>query len=543
VPAPKKPAPQKSQHSTTNVQEAGVDEADIVKTDGAHIFSVARGRLQAVSIRGDRPDLVDWLALERGFSHELLLRGERLLVISRGYLLHPLPGASAWMDVPATTKTILSEVDVSDPTHMRIVRELTFEGAYLSARLVGGTARIVTVSSEPRGLRFVQPQSDDQAAIDEAARRNREIVEASSARNWLPRYTLSGRGRAAKTRFVQCRQVRRPAAFSGLGLLTVLTIDLDKGVVPVDADAILSDGKIVYASPRSLYVATERWEDRPIDGRRRTGRAGVTTAIHKFGIGHPTQTRYHASGAVRGFLLNQWALSEHEDVLRVASTDARQSESFLTTLREDEGRLVTLAQVEGLGQGERIYAVRYLGEVGFVVTFQQVDPLYTLDLSQPARPRRLGELKIPGYSAYLHPLADDVLLGVGQDVRDGRLVGTQLSLFDVSNLRRPTRLHKRTIDAGWSEAEVDHHAFLYWPPAKLVVLPVVAATERFAGAMGFRLDREDGIAPAGRIVHAAGPLPIRRSLVVGDVLYTMSDLGIRSTELSTLSRGGWARFK
>jgi hypothetical protein len=502
-----------------------------------------------VSVRGGGPDLVDWLALERSFSHELLLRGDRLLVISREYTIYPLPGGSGWMDVGANAKTILSEVDVSDPTRMRIVRELTVEGAYLSARLVGGSARVVTVSSAPRGLRFVQPERDDQAAIDEAARRNREIVATSKARNWLPRYTLRRRGRAAKTRLLQCRQVRRPAAFSGLGLLTVLTIDLDKGALPVDADAILSDGKIVYASPRSLYVATERWEDRPIDGRSRSGRTGVTTAIHKFDIAHPTQTRYHASGAVRGFLLNQWALSEHEDVLRVASTDAPPSagaprtESFLTTLREEEGRLVTLARLGGLGQGERIFAVRYLGEVGFVVTFEQIDPLYTLDLSQPARPRLLGELKIPGYSAYLHPLADDVLLGVGQDVRDGRPVGTQLSLFDVSNLRRPTRLDKRTIDAGWSEAEVDHHAFLYWPPAKLVVLPVVAATERFAGAMGFRLDREDGIAPAGRIVHAAGPLPIRRSLVVGDVLYTMSDLGIRSTELSTLSRGGWARFK
>ena len=117
-----------------------------------------------------------------------------------------------------------------------------------------------------------------------------------------------------------------------------------------------------------------------------------------------------------------------------------------------------------LGKGERVYAVRFVGDVGYVVTFRQIDPLYTVDLADPERPRVLGELKIAGYSAYLHPIGEDLLLGIGQNAdAEGRRLGTQLSIFDVSNLRRPQLLHHEALGAGWSEAENDHHAFLFWP--------------------------------------------------------------------------------
>ena len=98
--------------------------------------------------------------------------------------------------------------------------------------------------------------------------------------------------------------------------------------------------------------------------------------------------------------------------------------------------------------------MRFVGDIGYVVTFRQIDPLYTIDLSTPERPRVLGELKIPGYSAYLHPIGDDLLLGIGQDAtEEGRPTGTQVSVFDVSDLRRPTRLHRLALGPGWSEAE------------------------------------------------------------------------------------------
>ena len=192
---------------------------------------------------------------------------------------------------------------------------------------------------------------------------------------------------------------------------------------------------------------------------RRPSPEGVRTEIHKFDISSPVKTQYRGSGTVSGYLLSQWSLSEHRGVLRVVSTESpawwgagRETESFLTTLRASGGALVQAGRIGELGKGERVYAVRFVGDTGYVVTFRQIDPLYTLDLSQPERPRVLGELKIPGYSAYLHPIGEDLLLGVGQDAdENGRPLGTQLSIFDVSDLRKPTgctRASRRRLVGG-----------------------------------------------------------------------------------------------
>ena len=149
----------------------------------------------------------------------------------------------------------------------------------------------------------------------------------------------------------------------------------------------------------------------------------------------------------------------------------------------------------------------------------------------------LGELKIPGYSAYLHPIGDDLLLGVGQDVdeKSGRPLGTQLSIFDVSDLRKPTRLHTQHLGQGWSEAEHDHHAFLFWPRTGLVMIPFEQR------AVGFRVGRSRGIDPLGKVEHDQAS-PIRRSLVVRDSVLTVSENGIKASSLATLAERGWAAF-
>jgi uncharacterized secreted protein with C-terminal beta-propeller domain len=529
--------------SGTNVQEEGVDEPDLVKTDGSHLFTVARGKLRAIDLRSGHPRLVDTLDLRDGWEHELLLHGNRLLVLSRGATPYQLPGSRTLLPQYGASGTVLVEVDVSDPTWLRVVRRLSFEGVYLDARLVGASARVVVVSSEPRNLRFARPSSYEPAELERATALNRARVDASRLRHWLPSYTLTNvrAKRTVRRPLVACRNVWRPAQFSGLGLLTVLTFDLDRGLVPTDSDSVATDGKTVYASTTGLYVATERWADRAAE----TFRPGVKTSLHKFDISEPERTTYRASGEVSGFLLDQWSLSERRGILRVASTqwDVPDGESFVTALAERAGRLVPIGRVGGLGRGERVYAVRFADDVGYVVTFRQIDPLYTLDLSSPTHPRVLGELKIAGYSSYLHPLPDDLLLGIGQDATEqGRTMGTQLSLFDVSNLRRPVRLHRRTLPGGFSEAESEHHAFLYWHPARLTVVPVQASGARpFVGAIGFRVGRS-GIDELGRIRHGATAVPIRRSVVVGDSLYTVSEEGVRASDLGTLADEGWAGF-
>jgi len=185
-----------------------------------------------------------------------------------------------------------------------------------------------------------------------------------------------------------------------------------------------------------------------------------------------------ASGEVEGRLLNQFAMSEYNGDLRVATTTddwggfGERSESTVYVLRPNGDELEQISSIGGLGRDEQIFAVRFLGDVGYVVTFRQIDPLYVLDLSDPENPVLDGELKIPGYSAYLHPVGDGLLLGVGQDANeDGRTLGTQLSLFDVSDPTNPERISTLPI-GGQSEVEWDPKAFLYWQPDGTIVLPV-----------------------------------------------------------------------
>ena len=188
-------------------------------------------------------------------------------------------------------------------------------------------------------------------------------------------------------------------------------------------------------------------------------------------------------------------------------------------------------RVGGLGRGERIFAVRFEGDTGYVVTFRQIDPLYTLDLSDPAEPRVVGELELLGYSAYLHPLGDGLLLGVGQDATpEGRRAGAQVSVFDVSDLRRPVRLDHRALGAfSSSQVEFDPHAFLYWPATRLAVLPL---TEE---AVGLRVGRR--IEAAGRVDHPGAP--ITRAVVLGGRLLTLSEAGLMSSDLDTLEQRAW----
>jgi len=539
-------------YSGTNVQEEGVDEPDIVKTNGNTLFAVANGKLNAVGVSEPKPRLLDTLALDPGMSYELLLHGDRLLVLSNGgYFIQPLPAMARSIAPWQPAKTALAEVDVSNPAKLRLVRTLTLDGSYVAARLIDGTVRIVAAAQVPSQLPFVQPASQSQEALAAAKSRNRAVVASSRATSWLPSYRIKRAGaKPGRERpLVQCRHVSRPAAFSGFGMLTVLTIDLAKGLEPVHSTSVMTDGRIVYASPESLYVATERWADRPLPEQPTKEMNGATTAIHKFDISSPLRTQYRGSGSVSGYLLSQWSLSEYKGVLRVVSTESPawwgpgggEPESFLTTLRSSGGALVQAGRIGGLGKGERVYAVRFVGDTGYVVTFRQIDPLYTIDLSLPERPRVLGELKIPGYSAYLHPIGEDLLLGVGQDAtEEGRPTGTQLSIFDVSDLRKPTRLHTQHLGLGWSEAESDHHAFLFWPRTGLVVIPFEQR------AMGFRVGRARGIDSAGRIEHEAGKLGwtpgVRRSLVVRDSVLTVSDAGVKSSSLATLAERGWAAF-
>ena len=560
--------------SGTNLQEAGVDEPDIVKTDGNRIFAIANSKLYAVA-PGAPPTLLGSLELKDVWPTEILLRGDRLLVIGSEAVAYPIePGPATMPDARLAAdamifpmppaRTVLAEIDVSNPADMKVVTRLEVEGGYVAGRLTGSTVRLVT-NAIPNAIPFTAPASDTPVAEARAESKNRRAINTSNASDALPALEVERDGKLVrKGNAVPCKAVTHTARFNGLGMITVLTLDLNGGLKIVDRDAVMTDGSTVYASATNLYVASPRWFA-PNEDKAGVDASGSTTQIHRFDISQALETDYKGSGVVRGFPLNQFAFSEHEGHLRVATTDdppwteqgqQGESESYVTVLAPTASGLARVGQVGGLGKGERIYAVRMIGDRGYVVTFRQVDPLYTLDLSDPAKPTVRGELKIPGFSSYLHPVGEHRLIGIGQSATDeGRTTGSQVSLFDVSDPASPKRIAQYEIGKGYSEAEHDHHAVMYWAPTGLLAMPFSAYGEypgppAFQGAVGLRIG--DGtIGEVGRVSH---PLiteqegdykwypNIRRSVVIGDALYTLSDQGIGAADLATLADRGFVKL-
>ena len=556
-------------YSTTNVQVEGVDEPDIVKTDGRRIFALGAGKLHSLTVRDGVAEAAGSLDIEGGWATELLLAGDRVLVLTgiSGYAL-PTPMSDAIsMPVREAPRSNVVVVDVSEPANMKVVSTISLEGSYVSARLADGLARIVVRSGSSR-IPFETPRGGSEAETKRLLERNRDLVRGSKIDDWLPTSVVRRGSEVTSVAQATCGTTYRPAGFSGLGMTSVVTID-PADPSPRPGTSVLAEAETVYASAERLYVATNRWDVSTTSLAPEVAPSQTTTEVHRFDTSDRASARYEASGRVPGRLLNQFSLDEHGGYLRVATTmdatQGRESSSTVYVLASQQGALVEVGSVGGLGRDERIYAVRFMGDTGYVVTFRQIDPLYVLDLRNPLRPRVVGELKIPGYSAYLHPVGEGRLLGIGQNATsEGRVTGTQVSLFDVSDPADPKRLRTFELSGGHSEAEFDHHAFLWWAQRKLAVLPVSVYAEQdepFVGAIALNVDAARGIAEVGRLSHsdhAEAPdgeqepesdrayvphLPIRRAIVVGDSLFTVSEGGVLSSNLETLAERGWVSFR
>jgi uncharacterized secreted protein with C-terminal beta-propeller domain len=539
--------------SGTNVQEAGVDEPDLVKTDGRRLVTTAGGALRVVDLTGGEPRLAGTLRLDpqQYLGGNLLLAGDRVLVLRPGPYGVPVAadGIDARRGAPSDVafappmgggapKTTVTVVDIADPSAPKLVSELTVDGDLVASRMVGGVARLV-LRSGPPNLPFLFP-SGSAESVDVATEANRKVVAESTLEDWLPGFTQDG---DAERRLTDCRDVRRPKEFSGVGMLSVVTVDADDPR-PGPAATVVGAGETVYATTEHLYVTSSVWHAPAATGATPApapAPAAMTTDIHAFDIRDKVRTDYIGSGRVGGHLLNSFSMSEHAGVLRVATTDDSTQESAVAVLQEKDGVLAEVGRVGGLGKGERIYAVRFLGDRGYVVTFRQTDPLYVLDLADPTAPVVRGELKIPGYSAYLHPIGEHRLLGIGQDATEqGRVQGTQVSLFDVSDPAAPTRLANAVLPQSRSEAEFDHHAFLWWAKTRLTVLPVQSYQDGASAAVGFTVGESD-IREVGRVQHPDRS-PVRRTLVVGDRLLTLSDSGLATSDLASLAGRSWMVF-
>jgi hypothetical protein len=543
-------------HSDTNVQEAGIDEPDSVKTDGHTIWQVTNGKVFANST-GDNPQLIGSLAIEG--ASEMLRIANKLIVISPGYGVYatasdvrggPEPAIASRPYGGGGLQSRFTVVDVSNPRAMKVTGHLDVDGSYVSARTVDGVARLV-VRSAPE-LNFTYPQNGTPEAAAQAKQHNTDVVRGATVDTWLPHFTATdANGKQQKGQAFACDASYHPPQFSGFGMLSVLSFNTENPSY-TRAASVMAGGDIVYASPTRIYVATNAWDNVTSDGQ---SFAPVnSTLIHAFDISDPVQAVYRESGRVNGTVLNQFSLSEYKGALRVATTDAKvESESFVTVLGDAGNALLPVGQVGGLGKGERIYAVRFIGPTGYVVTFRQFDPLYVVDLSEPTKPRVVGSLEVSGYSAYLHPISDGLLLAVGAEVTQGEPDGVQMSLYDVRDPAHPKMLARHQFGQGFSGAALgfDHHAFLYWPATKLAVVPLNTysygpdQSQNFSGAVGAKIG-DSTIDEVGRAQapnnSQYGQPGVERSVVIGDRLYLTTAQGLLVTRLDNLQQTAWVAY-
>jgi hypothetical protein len=466
---------------------------------------------------------------------------------------------------PTRPTTAITVVDQADPAHPKVVRTHRLDGSYVDARLVGGVARVVYRSLPQVAL--PQPSPNGQGDATAA----KQAVAAAPAQQLLPKGTACGDAYVAKD-----EPNVQPTAAS----LSVVSID-PSATSPGAPVTVVGDAGVVYASGSRLVVAATRWVRSPAPAPQPTTVPSTVvtpgsspmptkpfaapmpaaveqprTVLHAFDLSNPAKATYLGSGDVPGQLEDRLGISEHGGAIRVA-TDLQAwngpGSSRIGVLQQGRGgELVEVGHLDGLGDGEHLYGVRYAGDLAYLVTFRQLDPLHVVDLHDPKAPKLLGQLEVTGYSAYLHPLSDRRLLGLGQEATpQGRRVGTQLSLFDVGDPTKPTKLAGVVIKGASSAAEQDLHSFTFAPtdpatPAQgLVAVPLISyqptTGQAAVGVEVFRVgDRT--VADVGQVTHP-GHTQIERTIVLGDRLLSVSPVGVAANATGDLADRGFTAFR
>jgi len=541
-------------YAGTNLQEQGVDEADFVKTDGDYVYVITGNELViADAWPAEELEVLSRAEIE-GHPLALYVSGDRLMVVSNVYLHHdpwvmPLytggcyyPWGGAQLKV-----TIL---DVADRAAPEVAEETVIDGYLADSRTIDGRAYLVVrnhfpvprpifiddpqpVSKRPEFVALLdgtpgRPHTDDALTQEDYT----EWLEA----NWadaMPEYVTRTHGPGGITEttgpLAQVPDVYIPTTPSGANMLSVVLIDINGEGGPVASTSVVGVDGDVYATPDSLYIVADSWAmpwSRWSDTR--------TARVYKFGLG-TDDVSLDAVGAVPGWVLNSFSMDEHDGFFRIATTSFQRGlGNNLFILEQDGHRLNVVGSILDIAPTERLYSARLMGDQGFLVTFRQIDPLFTLDLSDPFDPQIIGKLKIPGYSTYLHPAGDGYLIGLGRyaDPDTGSLGGLQLSFFDVTDLTAPQQLDVyQPGDQTWrshSEALYDHHAFGYFPQYDIVAVPVRENWSGHAALEVVRITPDDGFIPLGQTEHDS---TVRRSFRIGGFLYSVSNTTIKATPI------------
>lgn len=556
--------------STTNVQMEGVDEADIVKTDGEYIYTVS-GNMITIS-RAFRPenamlittidyDNYDELPTYSDYQYvsDMFINDDSLVVFgSRSYAYPPtfyeklkesFTGYYPYYDYRSVT--FVDVYDVSDKQDPELKRSLELEGSYIQSRMIGENVYFVVDKYLSYGYAEPVPMYRDSLGMDFEDEESFETM-------------------------TKCEDIAYFEPFNPHSFIIVGALNLENLEEDFERKVALGSAENIYSSMDNLYVAqTEYRYYYDVDLEDDEDDSIEKTSIYKFALEDGT-VKYQGNGQVPGYILNQFSMDEYDNHFRIATTTGTLSRTDSSTennvfvLDED---LNIVGSVRNIAPGESIFSMRFMGKRGYMVTFKKVDPFFVLDLEDHTDPTILGKLKIPGYSDYLHPMDENHIIGIGKDSvpaeeSEGDFAwyqGVKMAVFDVTDVEQPKELHKVIIgDRGTdSPALHDHRAFLYDNEKELLAIPITIAEidedlkndpdapgwtygdTVFQGAIVYNLTVEDGFNELGKITHLEDEdaylksgyyfysydTQIKRSLYMENYLYTVSDSQIRINDL------------